>query len=192
MLKTIILSNLNEGEKGYLVGLFIGDGYLHQDRWRHYKINFYFNDKKDKDIVDYTILLLKKIGLSPYSMFHHGCRVVRLNSRCFYIFLKNIQYLYFSRKNEDFIIGFISGLIDSDGYVKKGDIVISNKHKILLKNTQLFCNKIGVYSKLWSQMSKCKGKTFIIWRLRIGTRFKYRQQYSRKIFRIYGGKDCLP
>jgi hypothetical protein len=192
MIKKIALCNLNQCEKGYLIGLYIGDGNQYLDRWRHYKINFYFNYKKDKDIVNYTILLLKKIGLSPYKMFHKGCTIVRLNSKSFYIFLNKIQINFLIKENDDFLIGFISGLIDSDGYVRKGDIVLSSKHKNLLKTTQLFCKKIKVNSKLWKQKSTCKGKTFIIWRLRIGTRFKYKQQYSRKIFRIYGGGDCLP
>jgi hypothetical protein len=90
------------------------------------------------------------------------------------------------------MLGFVSGLIDSDGYVGKGDIVISNKYKDLLRMVQSFCKQIDVYTKLWSQRSTCNGSTFIIWRLRISTRFKYRQQYSRKILRIYGGGDCPP
>jgi hypothetical protein len=43
MIKKIALCNLNQCEKGYLIGLCIGDGNQYLDRWRHYKINFYFN-----------------------------------------------------------------------------------------------------------------------------------------------------
>lgn len=86
--KKINIDNLNDEEKGYLIGLFIGDGYLHHDRWRHYKINFYLNQEKDKDIAKFTIILLKKIGLLPYIAFHHGCLIVRLNSKFFYGYLK--------------------------------------------------------------------------------------------------------
>jgi intein-encoded DNA endonuclease-like protein len=191
MITTIKINGLNDGEKGYLIGLFFGDGYLHHDKGRHYRIYFYFNPKKDCDIVNYTIFLLKKIQLSPYTMFHHGCIIVRINSKLFYNFLKFFQ-LQIYEANENFIIGFISGLIDSDGYVRKGDIVITNKSITLLKKVQFFCKNIGVYSKLWNQNTTYNGRVFTIWRLRIGTRFKYKQQYSRKIFRIYGGGDCLP
>ena len=41
MITKIELDNISKAEKGYLIGLFIGDGYLYHDRWRHYKINFY-------------------------------------------------------------------------------------------------------------------------------------------------------
>jgi intein-encoded DNA endonuclease-like protein len=191
MTTKIQIINLNEGEKGYLYGLFIGDGNLHHDNDRHYRINFYFNPKKDVDIVEYTVFLLKKIGLLPYITLHHGCIIVRINSKSFYIFLKKFR-LNLCTKNINFMIGFIAGLIDSDGYVAPGDIVISNKSKNLLKIAQLFCKKIEINTKLWSQKSVCNGKIFSIWRLRIGTRFKYKQQYSRKIQRIYGGGDCLP
>ena len=74
----------------------------------------------------------------------------------------------------------------------KGDIVITNKSITLLKKVQFFCKNIDIYSKLWNQNTTYNGRVFTIWRLRIGTRFKYKQQYSRKIFRIYGGGDCLP
>jgi len=124
-------------------------------------------------------------------MTHHGCVIIRLNSKKFYEILSKFQYIK-CRKNEEFMLGFVSGLIDSDGYVGKGDIVISNKYKDLLRMVQSFCKQIDVYTKLWSQRSTCNGSTFIIWRLRISTRFKYRQQYSRKILRIYGGGDCPP
>ena len=191
MLSTLNISNLNVGEKGYLIGIFVGDGYLHYDRGRHYRVNFYFNPKKDKDIIVYIIKLLETVGLTPYTMIHHGCMVIRVNSKRFYEYMKRFQYPH-QRKNKDFMVGFISGLIDSDGYVKKGDIVISNKNKQLLRIVQLFCKQIDIKTTLWNQRSHCKGKTFIIWRLRIGTRFKYKQQYSRKILRIYGGGDCPP
>ncbi len=191
MLTTIKINALSDSEKGYLIGLYFGDGYLHYDKGRHYRINFYFNPKKDCDIVNYTILLLKKIQLSPYTMLHHSCIIVRVNSKLFYNFLKFFQ-LQVYEANENFILGFLSGLIDSDGYVRKGDIVISNKSKKLLTKVQFFCKTIDIYSNLWNQKTTFNGRVFTIWRLRIGTRFKYKQQYSRKILRIYGGGDCLP
>ena len=75
MVTKIELNNINNAEKGYLIGLFVGDGYLYHDRWGHYKINFYLNPKKDRDIAKFTINLLNKIGLSPYIMHHKGCLI---------------------------------------------------------------------------------------------------------------------
>lgn len=185
------LNRLIDGEKGYLVGLYIGDGYLYYDGWRHYKVNFFLNPKTDKDIIEYTTILLKKIGLSPYIMTHHGCLIIRLNSKEFYTYLIKKAQNIFHEENKEFIVGFVSGFIDSDGYVTKGDIVISNKNKKLLEITQLFFERLNVYTKLWKQNNNINLKNFNIWRLRIGTRFKYKKHYSRKILRTYGGGNNL-
>ena len=194
-LTKINLNRLIDKEKGYLFGLFIGDGYLYHDQWRHYKVNYFLNPKTDKDIVKYTTILLKKIGLLPYIMTHHGCLIIRLNSKEFYTYLIDKSQNIFLEENEEFIVGFISGFIDSDGYVAKGDIVISNKNKKLLEITQLWCEKLSVNTKLWRQNNDINCKKFKIWRLRVGTRFKYEKHHSRKILRVYGGgkfTDCPP
>ncbi len=166
--------------------MFAGDGYIYYDIGRHYRVEFYLNPKKDEDIAYFILVLLRKIKLFPCIMFHHGCLIIRLNSKIFHHFLKEKYDTISREQNETFMLGFISGFIDSDGYVAKGDIVISNSEKNLLEIVQLFCQKTEIYSKLWSQKVVCKGKESIIWRLRVGTRFKYKQQYSRKIRRIYG------
>jgi len=150
-------------------------------------VEFYLNPKKDEDIAYFILVLLRKIKLFPCIMFHHGCLIIRVNSKIFYHFLKEKYDTISREQNEEFMIGFISGLIDSDGYVEKGDIVISNSEKTILELVQSFCRNAKIHSKLWNQKVVCKGKESIIWRLRVGTRFKYKQQYSRKILRIYGG-----
>ena len=185
----INMNRLNEYEIGYITGLFIGDGYLYHDRWRHYKVEFYLNYKKDKDVANFIVYLLKKVGLNPYFMIRDGCLIIRLNSKLLYFFIRDRTNNLFKLYSSKFNLGFISGLIDSDGYVKKGDIVISNKRKDILEYSQLFCNYLGITTKLWCQNTKLNEKSFIIWRLRIGTRFKYEKQYSQKIFRIYGGDN---
>jgi len=153
------------------------------------------NPKTDTDITEYTISLLNKIGIKPYLMYHHGCLIIRLNSIEFYRYLQKKSENILLEKNEDFMVGFISGFIDSDGYVRKGDIVISNKNKKLLEITQLWCEKLSVNTKLWRQNNDINCKKFKIWRLRVGTRFKYEKHHSRKILRVYGGgkfTDCPP
>lgn len=185
--KKININHLNDEERGYLIGMFIGDGYLYRDRWGHYKVNFFLNPIKDKDIADFTLALLKKIDLSPYTMIHHRCLIIRLNSKTFYEYLQEQLDNIIKEKNNKFMIGFISGFIDSDGYVARGDIVISNSRKNLLQNSQFFCRQLGLYSKLWKQRNSYNGNLFTIWRLRISTKFKYLKHYSQKIRRIYGG-----
>ena len=57
----MLLENLNEKEKGYLFGLFEGDGYkIHDKKSRYYQIEFYLNSKKDKKIIEFIVKILKK------------------------------------------------------------------------------------------------------------------------------------
>ena len=47
-----MLSNLSDLEKGYLFGLFEGDGYKYHDKkQRHYQVEFYLNSIKDIEII---------------------------------------------------------------------------------------------------------------------------------------------
>ena len=74
----------------------------------------------------------------------------------------------------------------------EGVRIVGREIAMHFQNSELTVKKINIYSKLWNQNTTYNGRIFTIWRLRIGTRFKYKQQYSRKILRIYGGGDCLP
>ena len=181
------INALNCKEKAYLLGIILGDGYLYHDRWRHYKVNIYLNPKKDRDIAKIVIQLLNKIDIRPYEMHHHGCLIIRFNSKSFYQYIEKEISKISKNKNSDFYLGFISGLIDSDGYVCKGDIVISNINKELIDMVRDFCCELDIKSKIWEQKNSCKGKTFDIWRVRISTRFKYEKHYSQKVIRVYGG-----
>ena len=52
---------------GYIVGLLCGDGYLYHDKkQRHYNIEFYLHSERDKDIQNYLIHLLGKMGSILY------------------------------------------------------------------------------------------------------------------------------
>ena len=174
-------------EKAYLIGIILGDGYLYHDKWRHYKVNIYLNSKKDEDIAKIVTCLLNKMDIHPYRMYHHGCLIIRFNSKSFYQYIKKEISQISKNKNSEFYLGIISGLIDSDGYVCKGDIVISNVNKELIDMVRGFCCELDIKSKIWKQKNSYNGKTFYIWRIRISTRFKYEKHYSQKVIRVYGG-----
>jgi len=187
VLKKINIYALSDKEQAYLIGIIQGDGYLYYDKWRHYKTNIYLNSKKDHDIGKYVLFLLEKIGAKPYLMYKKGCLIIRLNSKHFFDFVNNeiIDLKY--KNNKEYVLGFISGFIDSDGYVSYGDIVISNKNKKLIKIAENFCKKINIKTNLRNQNNLFERKVFNIWRLRISTSFKYEKHISKKIIRIYGG-----
>ena len=120
-------------------------------------------------------------------MHHHGCLIIRFNSKLFFAFYNEQSKSIRANKNKDFMIGFISGFIDSDGYVSYGDIVISNIKKEIIDITNEFCKKLKISTRVWRQNNLYKDKIFNIWKLRIGTSFKYEEHYSQKLNRIYGG-----
>ena len=62
----IRMKNIVLKEEGYLLGLFLGDGYsYHYKKHRHYVVEYHLNSKKDKDILQFLCTLLKRINLHP-------------------------------------------------------------------------------------------------------------------------------
>ena len=181
------MSNLSDKEIGYLVGLYLGDGYTSYDNNRHYKVGFCLNPKRDGDIIERTFQLLIKMGLAPYRIENHGCLEVRANSKEFYRFLLVEYTKWQSRTDYDYQIGLVSGLIDSDGHIGNGETVITNKDENILKIVEQTLKKLKIQTKLWKQQINGKGKwNFEIFRLRISTKFKQLDHNSSKIIRKAG------
>jgi DNA gyrase subunit A len=138
-------------EEGYLFGLFEGDGYkIYDKNSRHYHVEFYLNSKKDIKIIKFLVSILKKISLNPniYQDKRYDCKRVRVYSKSlFELISKNINL---NDKTQDFKIGFVSGLIDSEGYVskKKHYIMIINTNKEILDKCYNFLSSIGIESSL--------------------------------------------
>ena len=113
------IGNLTEKERGYLFGLFEGDGYKYHDKkGRHYHVEFYLNSEKDKEIIVLLVKILKKIGLNPnlYQDKRYNCKRIRVYSK--ELFNDLVRGSSLADKNKDFSIGFISGIIErssSDG-----------------------------------------------------------------------------
>jgi len=84
--REINLDNLTEIEKGYMFGLFEGDGYkIHDKKGRHYHIEFYFNSVKDILIIERIKNLLIKIGTNPnlYKDKRYNCIRIRVIQNSF-------------------------------------------------------------------------------------------------------------
>lgn len=159
--RDISFEKLDEKEKGYLFGLFEGDGYsVHDKKSRHYHIEFYLNSEKDGDIIKYLVFLLSKIGLVPnlYKDKRFNCMRIRVYSKkLFGIISKNISI---KNKCNNFCIGYVSGMIDSEGHVsnKKHYIMIVNTNEKALKNCGLFLNKKGVNYSISKRKPSSKDK----------------------------------
>jgi len=111
----IFPNNLDDKEVGYLIGFFIGDGYSYIHN-RHYVVEFYFNSINDKQIINYIKYLLEKIGLNPFKVKDKRFNSLRIkvNSKKFWFLVKRKIVKLNQIKNKNYLIGFISGFIDSE------------------------------------------------------------------------------
>ena len=58
---------LLQKERGYLIGFFLGDGYMNYNKKdRHYRVEFLFNSIRDIEIMNYIEDLLRKSELNPF------------------------------------------------------------------------------------------------------------------------------
>ncbi|RKQ64010.1 DNA gyrase subunit A [Thermovibrio guaymasensis] len=169
-------------EIAYLTGLFIGDGWIEKDKRGYHR--FGLSIKTLPEAVERVRKTLKKIGIEPKG----SGSTVRVSSRgtkrLMEIFectpevsstIKSIpQWLFLSKR--EVILSFVSGLIDSDGFVHKDRnvIVITTTSKKLAEELQILLFAIGIPSRLYTSQPK-KGKVAVgkhqIYRLEITGNF---------------------
>lgn len=178
----LFLGNISKKELGYLVGLYYGDGYSNYNtKDRHYRVEFYLNSRKDQDIKQLLKDILTRIGLISHTLKdkRYNCERIRISNKELMLFLKqNIKGIV---KDKESKIGFISGLIDSDGYInlKKSTISIMNTDLTLLKKVVKFLRSMNIPSKLSKRVFSRKDKK-ISYRLNISVRFKNLKHISKK------------
>jgi hypothetical protein len=177
----ISLKSLEEKERGYLFGLYMGDGYGHYDRkHRHYTIEFYLHSERNKEIQDFLIRILNKLGLKHFIMKdkRYKCNRVKVHSK---ILLKHLNSEY-KDVTKNYTIGFISGLIDAEGYVnfKKSSISITNTDFQLLEICRIFLINLGLNGTIRERVmsKKDKKKSYI---LQIPVNFKALNTNSIKL-----------
>lgn len=174
---------LSKKEIGYLIGLFEGDGYLyHHKKSRHYHIEFFLNSIKDKDIQVFLLSLLKKMNLKPSVMKdkRFNCNKIRVYSKSFFQFVnKMLKYDI----GKDFKIGFLSGIIDADGYVStKSHIEIVNTNKNLMLKVRKFLNDFNLKVKI-SERTKSRKDKLPSYRIYVPIKFIKLKNISIKVNR---------
>ncbi|MBR9702386.1 hypothetical protein GOV13_05700 [Candidatus Pacearchaeota archaeon] len=180
------IGNLTEKEKGYLFGLFEGDGYkYHNKNSRHYHVEFYLNSEKDKEIISFLVKILIKIGLKPnlYQDKRYNCKRVRVYSKELFNYL--IKGSSLVDKGKDFSIGFISGIIDSEGHVDKAksSIAVVNTDKQLLEKCRDLLEGLGIDAKINKRVLSLKDNKFS-YRMYIPVSFKNKAHLSIKTKRL--------
>lgn len=123
---------ISEKELGYLVGVFVGDGcFIVNPKHGAYITKFTLDATRDKDISRFLRNILEKAGKRVGWRIERGSIVLRVHSKKLVEFIsghimyikqsdspRNIKVLINSGKwTMPFKLGFIGGLIDSDGHV---------------------------------------------------------------------------
>jgi len=181
--KEVNFEALSEKEKGYLFGMFEGDGYkIHDEKSRHYSIEFYLNSIKDQEIIEFVSNLLIKINTLPYLYQdkRYNCKRIRVYSKqLFGILNKNISI---KDKNKEFCIGYCSGIIDSEGYVnyQKAYILIVNTKLEVLKNIKKFLKNEKIESSISKRKKYSKDK-LPYYQMYISVKFKSIKHLSIKV-----------
>lgn len=162
------MTRLSDGETGYLLGLFAGDGNFdfRKDIYA-YRVVFNFNKKTEGKIVEKLVNILSKCGTKPYIIDYQKKNVRRIVSvsKDLFQYLSKFFVYKLTQKNEKIIkkkygiknfkkwdkrlkYGFIAGLIDSDGYVglnvKSPFIILSTGSELLLKQSSKILNEVKI------------------------------------------------
>ncbi len=180
-------SVLTAKERSYVIGLFLGDGYSNfNPKDRHYRVDFCLNSEKDKDIIVFLEYLLKKAGYNCFKVKdkRFNATSIRINSKQLMVYLnEEKQKLQQTKiKNRQKIIGLLSGLIDAEGFVGHGEILLSQQKRITANIIKSLSDYLNLTKKVrW--VKNPKGKN--IMRIRISTRFKKLKHISRKVLRYY-------
>jgi hypothetical protein len=187
------IKNITKQELGYMIGLFIGDGYSNYNKKdRHYRVEFHLNSERDKDILKYINQILEKLQLNYFIKKDKRCNAIKtfVNSKEFMFFInEEVIKIKNKRLSKDYKLGLLSGFIDAEGYVNKG-ITLAQKDKNTLKFFQNITEQLNIKNRLFHTPNYTpKGIKGIIWRLYLSTSFKYLPHNSLKVSRIYG-RNC--
>ena len=149
-MKNVNFRRLKSKQIGYLVGFFIGDGYsYHDEKSRHYTVEFSLHRKKDKSVVKKMLDLLKRLGLKAHKIKETRSKSVklRIHSKVFMEFISKKEKEFFRKKYffEDYKLGVISGYIDAEGKViGNRKIILKEKKLRLLRIIKKFCSSVGI------------------------------------------------
>lgn len=156
-------------EQGYILGMFVGDGNIIMKRSKgQYGLKFALDCNKDQDIAQYLCLLFMKAGKKIEKRIEGNTLYLRTFSKKLVKFVstyvsiakqpksrRNIKLLINSESwASDFKIGFISGLLDSDGHVyhnkygKHYGAVIKTSNRLLGKQVQASLSDLKINTNI--------------------------------------------
>ena len=118
------------------MGMFVGDGYI--NRWfdknenrQRFVVKFVLDKQRDQDIADYLQFIFNKAGKRTTRLSEKTKLIIKVSSKSFVEYLakyvRNLGQVRGQSRRKvlvdienwsyHFKLGFISGMIDSDGYI---------------------------------------------------------------------------
>lgn len=179
-LRKDFIVNINEFQIGELIGAFAGDGsYVYRLRDKQdlkkggqYIIRYHLSMKDDLQYAEYLKNILIQMNLNPhlYKRESNGTLELTLSSKSFILFIK--KYLIWDGKktysvclkenikdySDEFIRGFVRGLMDTDGYVEISNVGIMCVSGDLIKNLRDIFDSLGIKYKFSIKIFKEKRK----------------------------------
>ena len=176
--------NTSSQEKiGEFVGVFAGDGNYTVDRRYHHQIRIFLTARDSlyiQHVADlFTFICNKKPSI--YYRKSENVAVIRIISVELYNFIT--KYLKWNKRKTEtvhlrkplngykksFLIGFLRGLIDTDGYIdKRGTVKFSTISNNLSKNVELSLRKLKINYRKYIQTDKRKNRKpitrIVVWK----------------------------
>lgn len=128
------METLRLKEQGYLVGMMVGDVSLIRHKRRgEFLAKIALDRLRDQDVFEFVSLTFGRAGKRVSVRQERGMVILRVWSESFYTFV--LKYVRFKKRrsshhhtkllvgfkdwNREFAVGFIGGLIDSDGHIER-------------------------------------------------------------------------
>ncbi len=155
---------------GSFIGLWAGDGSKFRDKWM-YTIKIHMN-KNDHDLLRFIEELMFKLFDKKFNYYPENINnkaTIRFRSRFIYDFIdryliyRNNKTLTVQLKkslkeyDNNFLKGFLLGLILSDGYIKD-KFILDSISKNLVNNLNLVLKKFNYYPKIYQRRPSSYGK----------------------------------
>jgi len=154
---------LGESEKGYIIGLFLGDGSLNRGaKIPRYIVRFALDEQRDQDIAEKVVHIFEKAHKKSSVFNREKVKLVKVCSKELVQYIQaHIEYTVKDNNQKEkklildkswslaFQYGVLAGIIDSDGHVHKHlGVEIKTTSILILKSVLALLNNLGIVAKL--------------------------------------------
>jgi len=153
------IENLSDLELGWLIGCYAGDGSRYfRKKTYSYEVKFALNEK-EYAIVEFVEELLSKCGVNSWRCLDKRRVYVKCLSKKLFEFVEkylrwegtkksnSVRLADFPSYSNNFLFGFLCGIIDADGGTKR--LYISTSSEKMTANLKEICAEVGIAVKVY-------------------------------------------